>query len=376
MNQRATTQRIEYEPDGFDEYIGCTSLIKKLKVEVKGALHLQKAVRPIFFFGAPGTGKTTLALLVAKMRKARCIVLHGSRIKKADLDILFRARADATTPESRMLSLEGEAKRDPVTKKWVFGPTGEPRPTTFCLFDECERIGRDLFQSIYPAIPTGDEPATYYTDFRGTQSKFFVPAWTPVFITNHPEVAIKNACGLFDPSGRCAIHHHFSHYANSEIETIISQFARKNKITIDDEAVELVAVRSQGTPRQALHAFNNAWLYLCSQQFDNPKTSSRITRQTVVESMALEGLDEAGLGPNQREYLTVLANERDGTMALPSLVAKLASTKQNVEQTIEPILVRTDMVRISGAGRSITDKGREHIQGLNSDSLIPNTRIE
>lgn len=362
-------------PDELQEYIGCKQLVSRLVVAAKAAKYQNNAMPACFFYGGPGTGKTTLAKLIGKMRGSRLIVFNGSRIGHKELDYMFRVTAGDGDSEEGILSYEGEYAFNEERQSYTIGPTGGPRPTTVVIFDECEKIHKSVFQALYPTIPSATDQAFYYSSAGGKQSKYYVPAWTPVFITNYPEQAVKAACGLFEPGGRCSIQHHFDLYDDKELYDIIMQFARKNRINVHDDACMSLSQKANGTPRQALQLLNTAYAYLCASMSDGGKQSNVVTLNIANKALELDGIDEAGLSNMDRHYLLVLAKEKGNTLALPSLVAKMSVSKETVERIMEPKLVRADMVRITGIGRTLTEKGKTHIAYKAGDKIMPSFKM-
>jgi len=91
VSAEATTedeQRFNYalRPQKFEQYIGQSSLIEKLRIAVEAARSRKEPVEHTLLHGPPGLGKTTLAHVIANEVGAQVHVTNGPALTKgADL---------------------------------------------------------------------------------------------------------------------------------------------------------------------------------------------------------------------------------------------------------------------------------------------------
>ena len=72
----------------------------------------------------------------------------------------------------------------------------------------------------------------------------------------------------------------------------------------------------------------------------------------------LEQIDTVGLGPNEQQYLGMLA---ESPQRLNVLASRLSLPTRTVSQVIEAFLIRAELVTKDHHGiRQLTAKGREH----------------
>src|SRR3982751_842304 len=82
----ATLEDVQAElslrPKKLDEYIGQTKLVNNLKIFLKAALRRGEALDHVLFFGPPGLGKTSLAIILANELGANLKTVHAPAVEK------------------------------------------------------------------------------------------------------------------------------------------------------------------------------------------------------------------------------------------------------------------------------------------------------
>ena len=74
-------------PETLDEFVGLDNLLS-CNVFLKNCVK-NKTLLSMIFYGAPGSGKTTLAIILANEIKERYRILNATTNNKKDLDIVF-----------------------------------------------------------------------------------------------------------------------------------------------------------------------------------------------------------------------------------------------------------------------------------------------
>jgi Holliday junction resolvasome RuvABC ATP-dependent DNA helicase subunit len=91
---------------------------------------------------------------------------------------------------------------------------------------------------------------------------------------------------------------------------------------------------------------------------------AKITIDHLQKACGLEQIDDLGLGTNEQQYLSILA---EGPNRLNVLASRLALPGRTVSQVIEAFLIRAGLVMKDHQGiRQLTAKGREHLLGNRS----------
>ena len=86
MNQNKNpdeeTLEMSIRPYSLEEYIGQSKVTKNLKVFIEAALQRNEVVDHMLFYGPPGLGKTTLAMIIANEMGTNLRTISGPAIEK------------------------------------------------------------------------------------------------------------------------------------------------------------------------------------------------------------------------------------------------------------------------------------------------------
>ena len=149
----------------------------------------------------------------------------------------------------------------------------------------------------------------------------------------------------------------FQFYSQEEIEQILRNRIAKVGWACQDTLFTQIASMSRGIPRIGLRILEN------TRRVSRADNSDIIKGEHLKKNCNLSGLDNLGLGPEERQYLQILS-DYDGVVRLNVIAMRMGTLSRNVSATIEPYLFRIGLIGKEDSGRFITSKGLEHIKNV------------
>ena len=317
-------------PQTLNEFIGNPSARDQVDLVMQTVRKTGEAYPHTIFFGHPGTGKTTLANIIANELGARIISITGNTIgNQEDLYRLF---------------------------KDLF-KVGDLKPPILFI-DEIHAITKpkDLDQTIWLPIL---EDFKFYTRLKGQTIKCDDELWK---ITNRclelpPFTCIGATTNItdLDPAliRRFAIQVYMKPYTVEELTIIVCQAAERNKMTINKEAAESIAKRSRFTPATAITFLRQCWYWKMAKELPE------INIQAVNNTMAMLNIDPSGLKYEDLKVLNALGNNNKG-LGLANLAGVSGVQKDVIEKIIEPFLKEMGLMAVTSK-RIITEQGLDYI---------------
>jgi holliday junction DNA helicase RuvB len=308
----------EYEqslrPSAWDEYIGQEKIKKLLEIAIEAAKKRGEVIDHALFFGPPGLGKTTMANLISKRMESNLKVTAAPMIEKSgDLAALLTNLA------------EGD----------------------ILFIDEIHRLSSSIEEILYSAmedfrldIIIGSGPAAQTV-------KIDLPRFTLIGATTR-------AGALSSPlRDRFGMHFRMQFYEVHELNKIVINASKKLNIGCSNEAAQMVAKRSRGTPRIALRLLKRI------RDFSNVKNELMISEDTAVEALGELGVNEHGFDEMDIRLLTLLANSGARATGLNTLSAALNEDSNTIEDVYEPYLLANGYLERTPRGRIATTKTYE-----------------
>ena len=286
-------------PQTLDEVVGQTETIKRLKISIDSAKQRHDVLGHILFDGAPGLGKTSLALAVAESMGVESQLANGGAIRKPKDLVPYLVKAKAGS---------------------------------IIFVDEIHRLSSVVEEVLYPALED------FRLDFNGNSVKLerftFIGATTQAGEISKP---------LRD---RFQIKEHLQLYTNDEISVLLNKNAKKLSLSITKAGIDEVAKRSRGVPRIA----NNHLFWVRDYAVSNQV--NQIDDVDVIRAMTLLGVDTQGLDQNDRHYLTALRSVFKGQPAgLNSLESATNISRETIVGVIEPYLLSLGLIVKTPKGR-------------------------
>ncbi|HEX2221211.1 MAG TPA: Holliday junction branch migration DNA helicase RuvB [Candidatus Limnocylindria bacterium] len=308
-------------PRRLDEFAGQDRVKENLAILIDAARQRNEPVDHILLYGPPGLGKTTLANIVAAEMGAQIRTTSGPAIERAgDLAAV-------------LTSLE----RGDVL-----------------FIDEVHRLSHVVEEILYPAmedfaldVVLGKGPGARTVRLQIEQVTV-IGATTRVGAITGP---------LRDRFGAT---YRLDYYTEAELERIVRRGAVILDVETDDEAAEIVARRSRGTPRIAIRLLKRVRDY--AQVRGAASDGGRVTGELATSALDLLEIDDLGLDAMDRQLLRAIAEHHGGgPVGLSTMAATVSEPVETVEDVVEPYLMQAGLLARTPRGRLLTPTGWRHL---------------
>ena len=306
-------------PNTLKEFIGHEHLKASLKIAIDAAIYRKECLDHLLFYGQPGLGKTTLALLMANEMSTKCKITNASSIERPR-DIV-----------GLLLGLkEGE----------------------ILFIDEIHRLNRLTEEILYSAMEDFRLDLTMGAN-KGTRCRTInLPKFTLIGATTK---LASISSPLRDRFGICQ---KISLYSVSDLQKIVINFAKLINIDLNQEASLKLAQSARGTPRIALRLLKRVRDF--AQVFNNNSVSQEI----VEKLLKYQQIDNKGLDETDRKFLSFLRENNNGPVGLDSIAAGLGEDSSMLEFIIEPYLIQLGFISRTPRGRILTSQGEQYLISL------------
>ncbi len=252
---------LSLRPQRLAEFIGQSKLKDSLRIALDAALVRREALDHTLFFGPPGLGKTTLAMLLARELGVNIKITSGPVLEKAGdlVQILTNLRS-----------------RD------------------ILFIDEIHRLRPVLEEYLYPAMED------YRIEIRlgeGPKAQTL-----PVEIERFTLVGATTRFGLLTPPmrARFGIVNRLNYYSPDDLCIIVSRSAEILQVECTPDGATEIARRARGTPRVANRLLRRV------RDYAQVRASGVITANVAGEALLLLDVDEYGLDEMDGKILTTL----------------------------------------------------------------------
>ena len=304
-------------PRRLDEFVGQERVREQLELVLESAKRRGRPPDHVLLSGAPGLGKTSLAMIIAAELGTGIRVTSGPALERAgDLAALVSSLQ------------EGEV----------------------LFIDEIHRIARPAEELLYVAME----------DFRVDVIVGKGPGATaiPLEVLPFTLVGATTRAGLLTGPlrDRFGFTAHMEPYSPEELERVLTRSAGLLGVDLREDGGHEIAGRSRGTPRIANRLLRRV------RDYAEVRADGVVTRTIARAALAVYDVDELGLDRLDRAVLEALVKRfNGGPVGLSTLAVAVSEEPETVEEVAEPFLVRTGLVQRTPRGRVATPAAWRHL---------------
>jgi len=313
-------------PRRLSEFIAQHRVREQLDLLLQSAMRRGSPPEHILLSGAPGLGKTTLAMIVAAELSAGLRITSGPAIERSgDLAAVLTSLS------------QGDV----------------------LFIDEIHRIARPAEELLYSAME----------DFRVDVIVGKGPGATAIPLDVEPFtlVGATTRSGLLTGPmrDRFGFVGHLDFYQPAELDILLHRSARILDVRLTDDGATEIAGRSRGTPRIANRLLRRV------RDFAEVRADGEVNSATAQAALRVYDVDDLGLDRLDKAVLTALVKSfGGGPVGLSTLAVAVGEQPDTVEEVCEPYLVRAGLLARTPRGRVATAGAWRHL-GLAPPARLP-----
>ena len=297
-------------PVRLEEFVGQEQVKASLRIAIDAARGRGESLDHLLFFGPPGLGKTTLAMLLAR-----------------EMGVEMR------TTSGPVLEKPGDLVSILTTLK----------PGDILFIDEIHRLRPVLEEFLYPAMED------YRVDVRiadGPNAQTI-----PMAVERFTLIGATTRFGLLTPPmrARFGMVERLHFYPAEEIRVIVERSAGILGVRTEEEGLVEIAKRSRGTPRVANRLLRRV------RDYAQVKANGVITGVVAREALARLNVDEFGLDDMDARILrTIIEKFGGGPVGLSTVAVAVGEDSGTLEEVYEPYLIQQGFLERTPRGRVAT----------------------
>jgi Holliday junction DNA helicase RuvB len=297
-------------PSRLDEFVGQVQVKTSLQIAIDAARGRGETLDHILFFGPPGLGKTTLAMLMAREMGVQLRTTSGPVLEK---------------PGDLVGLLTSLGAGDML------------------FIDEIHRLRPALEEFLYAAMED------FRIDVRIAEGPN--AQTVPMRLEPFTLIGATTRFGLLTPPmrARFGIVERLGFYPPDELQQIVSRSATILNIPVDPEGAAEIARRSRGTPRVANRLLRRV------RDYAEVKADGRITPEVAAAALARLNVDEFGLDDMDARILTTIIEKfGGGPVGLGTVAIAVGEDPGTLQDVYEPYLIQQGFLERTQRGRCAT----------------------
>jgi Holliday junction DNA helicase RuvB len=297
-------------PSRLDEFIGQAQVKSSLQIAIDAAKQRGDTLDHTLFFGPPGLGKTTLAMLMAR-----------------EMGVQLR------TTSGPVLEKPGD----------LVGLLTSLGPGDMLFIDEIHRMKPALEEFLYPAMED------YRVDVRISEGPH--AQTIPMALERFTLIGATTRFGLLTPPmrARFGLVERLGFYPADELQQIVTRSATILAVPIEETGAAEIARRSRGTPRVANRLLRRV------RDYAQVKADGRITDAVAAAALARLNVDEFGLDDMDSRILTTIIEKfGGGPVGLGTIAVAVGEDAGTLQDVYEPFLIQQGFLERTPRGRCAT----------------------
>jgi len=303
-------------PSRLDEFVGQAKVKESLQIAIDAAKQRKEPLDHALFFGPPGLGKTTLAMLMAREMGVDIRVTSGPVLER---------------PGDLVGMLTGL------------------KPGDILFIDEVHRLRPALEEFLYPAMEE------FRVDVRIADGPH--AQTIPMALERFTLIGATTRFGLLTPPmrARFGLVERLSYYPPDDLAQIIARSAGILGVKADAAGIAEIARRSRGTPRVANRLLKRV------RDYAQVRAGGAITAQVAAEALKRLDVDEFGLDDMDARILKSIIEQFDGgPVGLSTIAAAVGEDPGTLEEVYEPFLMQQGFLARTPRGRCTTPAAYRH----------------
>ena len=299
-------------PARLSEFVGQPKVKESLGVYIQAAIGRGEALDHTLFFGPPGLGKTTLAMLMAH---------------ELDVDIKITSGPVLEKPGDLASLLTSLKARD------------------ILFIDEIHRLRPVIEEYLYPAMEDYRIEIRLSEGARAQSVSMKIEKFTLVGATTR--------FGLLTAPmrSRFGVVERLDYYPPEDLHRIVNRSAGILGIEVTEEGGHELARRARGTPRIANRFLRRV------RDFAEVKGDGRIDVEMAGLALEMLNVDEYGLDEMDARILrAIIESFEGGPVGLNSLAVAVSEDSATLEEVYEPYLIQNGYLQRTSRGRIATPR--------------------
>ncbi|MFM7089093.1 MAG: Holliday junction branch migration DNA helicase RuvB [Candidatus Paceibacterota bacterium] len=307
-------------PKSLSDFCGQSGLKKDLNILLKAALKRSQMPDHILLSGPAGTGKTTLAAIIANELNVEMVATSSPAIEKpGDIAALL---------------------------------TGLRGPS-LVFIDEIHRLDKKTEELLYSAMEDGILDFIVGEGPSARSVRLPIAPFTLVGATTLSGLLAGPLRDRFGFDGRLML------YSDDELSSIILRSATLLDVNLSKDAAKIIASRSRGTPRIANKILRRVRDYA---QVKKGAEHVSISKRDALKALDSFGVDNLGLDSLGRDILSTLINNfSGGPVGITTLATAVGEAPQTIEEVYEPHLIRCGLIARTNRGRVAMPNAYKHL---------------